>query len=138
MNLPVIQDSGRCTGHCCHRFPLIGIRAFNGSDEDMDYVREHNTDGEFIADMVQPFFGPYLENDFPRFTCRHFDFEAQSCTQYENRPKLCREHGVTSHLCGMKECTLSVKITKPIVIQDLEQFEDCTPKEVADGNEHRA
>ena len=137
-SLPVIQDSGRCTGHCCHRFPLGGGgEFFDGSKESMAELLASGPDGPILVDMLQPFYGPLVEDDIPRFTCRHFDFEAKSCTNYENRPALCRKHGVTDHLCGEEECTLSVKITKQILVGGL-QYEGCDKKEESYGDECRA
>lgn len=41
---------------------------------------------------------PYEDGEeHERFTCNAFDQVTGNCLNYENRPQLCRQHGVTTH-----------------------------------------
>lgn len=102
MHLPIVTD--RCTGHCCARFPLHTTAGGYFTHETFA-ARDPATvvDGEFIADMVIPLFGPNLETEPDQWTCRHFD--GVDCAAYEQRPEMCRNHGVTWQ-CRQPACTL--------------------------------
>ena len=55
--------------------------------------------------MLLPFLGPYAVDDPPRFTCRHL-LPSGDCGAYEDRPALCRNHGVSSD-CTTNDCPLN-------------------------------
>lgn len=102
MHLPIVTE--RCTGHCCSRFPL-----HTDSDGKFTHAtfaaRDPATiiDGEFVADMVIPVLGPQPEGVPDQWTCKHYD--GHDCTAYEQRPEMCRNHGVIWQ-CREPACTL--------------------------------
>lgn len=104
----------RCTGHCCQRFPIMG-KAFprpGGGDayghDELDAIAENAIDGEYLADMLIAVYGPEPEDDQrAKWTCRHFD--GRDCTAYEQRPQVCRDHGVT-YACHTPNCTMDQKL----------------------------
>jgi Fe-S-cluster containining protein len=82
---------------------------------------EHDTDatvdGEYIKDMLIPVsyhdatrlhrlwgFVNWVPDEGEKyFTCKHWDPETRLCTDYENRPGMCRRYGTTKacrHGCG--------------------------------------
>lgn len=97
----------RCTGQCCTIFPL------HLSWAEIQRDRKRILDGDLIADMVIPFFGPLMERNEGHhgwkrsqhtFTCKHFD--GKNCGIYESRPRMCSDYG-TKHRCDWEEeCTL--------------------------------
>ncbi len=103
IDLPIIETS-RCTGHCCEYFtlssPIEHIRSWVDHPDSTPNLRKEYWN---VADMVIQL--PDEDDGTPRFTCRHFDTETRNCTNYENRPKLCREHGVNT-ACAQPSCTL--------------------------------
>lgn len=123
MKLTVLDGQpARCTGGCCRNFLLTTDLDANAVDVlrllrgEVPVVPEYIasdtgkpamrlfTEGEEIAAMVLPLYGPYHKDASAqaRFTCRHFD--GANCTNYENRPELCRDHGLYS-ACGQEGCT---------------------------------
>lgn len=103
------MSDGRCTGHCCRRFPLtatyVEVKAAaevvkaGGSDRYQDTV--------FIADMLIPLEPAADGKEY--FTCRHHDVATGNCGVYESRPRLCREHpfyGRPEGTCSTPDCTL--------------------------------
>lgn len=130
MKLHVLDETaGRCTGACCRSFPLsfdplltgveviAALRGAQQRDEhgepklglDGEPLMWNLTEGAAIADMVLPLYGPYPKDAKAqaRFTCRHFD--GSNCTNYENRPDLCRDHGVISN-CHEPNCTFDILV----------------------------
>lgn len=95
-------EMSRCDGQCCYAFPLWNSsRSFGPGD--LEELAATSIDGAVIAAMLIPLEGPWPEGASPRWTCRHFD--GAGCTDYENRPKLCRDHGAV-HRCDVPGCTL--------------------------------
>lgn len=94
----------RCTGHCCRHFtlssPIEHIRSWVDHPDAAPDMRE---ECRKIADMVVAL--PDEGDDVPRFTCRHYDPETRDCVNYDDRPDLCRNPGVTVN-CDTEGCTL--------------------------------
>lgn len=76
-----------CTGKCCERFPINGIRThqevFRLLDSDPNYP-EYAKIREMLIVIPADEATPY-----DSYTCKHFDPEAKLCTNYENRPRMC-------------------------------------------------
>ena len=111
-----------CDGRCCAAFPLSwevagpdGIASWYDPDGD-PLVERH-----FIADMLVPLnlpeaitrwteleLGPipkWIEHSPQNlYTCRHWDTDTRLCTQYDNRPWLCRAYPYTQD-CQHEGCT---------------------------------
>lgn len=96
----------RCIGHCCDSFwlPLspmeIGYqqkRAFLGKS------RWNQSDMLKIADMVI-FQRPHEVKGF-RYTCKFWDKASGNCTNYENRPTMCKDYPYGT-ACKYKGCTM--------------------------------
>lgn len=109
--LPVVNEEGRCTGQCCRSFPL-NIDFTLQADQVINILRNGKPngvkmqEGEAIADMIIPIYGPWPAADpQARFTCKHFD--GSNCNNYQQRPWLCRDHGVGSKCDHVgKGCTI--------------------------------
>lgn len=114
--------AGRCTGHCCEEFQLPwdpeGIR--NSFDTQIP-----GTDGwmewQQLSDMLI-YLGPVENPPLPKdrggtylwnYTCRHFDTEKRLCTIYENRPLMCRNHGV-EYSCVTQGCSMTNAMRDPL------------------------
>jgi Fe-S-cluster containining protein len=78
----------------------------NTLSEDPETAR----DAAFILDMLLPFYGPIENDPLPDgrdkrtygYTCKHFD--GADCTQYADRPKMCRDYPY-GRSCGKPGCT---------------------------------
>lgn len=102
LELPIAT---RCTGHCCKRFilsaPIEHIRSWADHPDTDPNMRE---ECRKIAEMITPL--PAEEDGVDRFTCRHHDPETEDCKNYDDRPNICRNHGVTTS-CDMPGCTMT-------------------------------
>lgn len=104
----------RCTGECCRSF-MISIDPDKTAVEVMQMLREEVPgkpgrtweQGDIIADMLIPIFGPWpkVPAAQARFTCKNFD--GRNCMIYESRPGLCRRHGETT-ACDYADCELQL------------------------------
>ncbi len=95
--LPVI---GRCTGHCCRRFPLpFSLPEIQANPGNF-------WEGHKLAAMLLPIQGPQrgLVNNL--YTCRHLR-DNGDCGNYHDRPRMCHAHGL-EYKCAEPECTLAV------------------------------
>lgn len=108
------MSDGRCTGHCCRRFPLS--QSYAEVKEAAEKVKagghDRFQDSVFVADMLVPL-GLQVANGSGEmrefFTCRHLDASTGDCGVYEQRPTLCREHpfyGRSEGTCHTPGCTL--------------------------------
>lgn len=103
------MSDGRCSGHCCRRFPLTATYAEIKAAAEKVKAGEPDRyqDSVFIADMLVPL-APNAEGK-EYFTCRHHDAASGNCGVYEQRPRLCREHpfyGRHDEVCNTPGCTL--------------------------------
>lgn len=96
----------RCTGHCCRRFnlpaPLDEIVRRRNPDV-CPPGEKHIEDGDKLAEMLIP-----LDDQGPVnywFTCKHHDPVSGDCTNYENRPRMCREYPYGRD-CEYDDCTM--------------------------------
>jgi hypothetical protein len=99
----------RCTGHCCRRFPLPAslddIRRRRNADvcpPDEKWIQ----DGDKLAEMLIPLDGGTYSNGQPAFyfTCKHHDIASGDCTNYEQRPAMCRDYPY-GRPCEHTDCT---------------------------------
>jgi Fe-S-cluster containining protein len=95
----------RCTGHCCERFYLPNTP---GELENIAKCAEKGdatVAKEFrkVADMVI-----FLRRDDHKgvyhYTCKHFDVATRNCTDYEDRPRMCRSFP-NDRPCPYEGCT---------------------------------
>lgn len=96
--LPIVNE--RCVGACCVSFclPVEGYA---------DLMRQAHSfeDGDKVLAMALPRMPSY---DYPfasRFGCRHHDHVTGDCTNYADRPGVCRRHGV-DYACDQTSCPL--------------------------------
>ena len=99
----------KCPGKCCAVF------YFPYEEEDFKTRALHVKDGAYIVDMLIPLsakesaerlerfgitgnFDP-VKNEGHHFTCRHWDEDTRLCTDYENRPEMCRDYPY-NHECS--------------------------------------
>lgn len=59
----------------------------------------------------------------PIYTCKHFDMTTRNCTNYENRPTMCRDYPY-DRKCDHKGCTYCDE-RKQIIEEGLKQLEEC-------------
>ena len=95
----------KCAGSCCAVFYI------SKTAEEMKADADTIMDGAYIADMLIPLSGEetrdrvrrfgvggsesnLAEDEYEghRFTCRHWDEDTRLCTDYENRPEMCRDY----------------------------------------------
>lgn len=126
-----VEDSSRCTGHCCEAFVLpVGpeelkdlYRAYKSGPRTSftmageEYHQRLINDIDLIAPMVT-YLGlgtiPNASIDPGRvgrimhtYTCKHFDRTTRNCTIYDIRPQMCRDYpsyGVGTR-CNYNACT---------------------------------
>jgi len=100
----------RCTGHCCRRFtvsaPLEEIQRRRNADvcpPGETWIQ----DGDKLAEMLIPLETTTREDGSTAywFTCKHHDATSGDCTDYENRPRMCREYPYGRD-CLYDECTM--------------------------------
>lgn len=53
--------------------------------------------------------GEVVVNEASWFTCKHFDTETRNCTNYENRPNMCKNHPGHEG-CNYKACTYKLEL----------------------------
>ncbi len=120
-------QTARCTGHCCAGF-IIGdspkhkdlMNYLNGTT----FINGRQDEGPKIAEMLillprnkwRPWkTGPKATELRPTYTCKWFD--GTNCTNYENRPNLCRDHPPPNDTaddghCSYEGCTRRIALTK--------------------------
>ena len=128
--LPVIQETARCTGHCCrsfylpfspveikqHYYATLYREAGNSLEPDEG---QYLVDFETIGDMViplgyherNPLFGDEAEVDGPDgaawfYTCRHY--RDGDCSIYDKRPAMCEDYPYELE-CDYRDCTRTVE-----------------------------
>lgn len=100
-----------CTGHCCAKFwlpwsvdrikKLVAKGAvLNGSPDEIKKIEE----------MVIPLEDENQNTLKFAYTCRHWDKTTRLCTNYENRPIVCKEHPL-SMPCNLDQ---TGKCTEPM------------------------
>lgn len=104
----------RCIGRCCRAFVLS---AELGDLETYDFT--NTQDGAFIKDMLIPL-GRVTTNPVTGFVyscekelwaCKHHDTKTGDCTVYDNRPTMCRLHGVAAaYPCEVPDCPLAATV----------------------------
>lgn len=121
----------RCTGHCCEKFslPLSPMELQHAAKKQAKGwpARFSNPDMGKVAEMVIPLGTHYRgtphanvrgrkrEKNAPWdtrakqarewwYTCKYYDPETRNCTNYENRPSICREFP-GSGTCKYRGCT---------------------------------
>jgi Fe-S-cluster containining protein len=118
-----IVETSRCTGQCCASFALlfkpdqlradIDRRKADPAEKpasEAAYIR----DGEYVLDMIVPLpEGSIVDTtDGPeggqRYTCRHWDPVTGNCTQYDQRPAMCRDYPYRGN-CGFMGCTYTCR-----------------------------
>jgi len=74
-----------------------------GPNDTDESVRARTLDALKIRDMLIA--KGKGEDGYERFTCRFFDTDTRLCTNYENRPKMCRNYpdGNPCHWCTIGE-----------------------------------
>lgn len=117
--LPVVGESSECSGDCCNGFVLSTFDAPT-HDGVIAQIRDGNwKDGAYIADMLLPYTGAPPDGarptTYPRFTCKHFI--DRRCSQYEKRPQMCRDFGVT-YYCEFDRCTMQPRYSKAARSED--------------------
>lgn len=83
----------RCSGHCCHSFPL---HSTDGPvyPWELEKTADRSVDEDkLIFEIVIPVYGPLLEGGYPQYTCSKLS-ESGDCTIYETRPGICVRHPV--------------------------------------------
>jgi Fe-S-cluster containining protein len=58
-----------------------------------------------VAEMVI-YQRPHESGEGYMYTCKHFDEETNNCTNYENRPRMCRDYPYGG-VCSYEGCTMS-------------------------------
>lgn len=119
--------SDRCTGHCCEVFHLpkgpAGLAERATYDPDVARVQQivqylgFGYTKEFISSRV-PTIPEHRRLDREKghwYTCTVFDKETRNCTDYENRPHMCRDYpGV--HRCEHLDCTWDEVTQRPCTV----------------------
>lgn len=93
----------RCSGHCCRGFGIGGI-TIQDLEDDLARTDGHRWDPEQSRKLVAMLVPLPSENGQSLFTCRKLHTITGDCTDYENRPKLCRDYPY-DHACTFKGCT---------------------------------
>lgn len=100
------MSEGRCTGHCCRKFPLPYSLEELNEGKSRETGRPLEPDWPFIADMVI-LLGEGKYGDGRKsylYTCRHLDTVTGDCTVYEQRPRMCRDYPYGNE-CPIDGCT---------------------------------
>ena len=88
-------NSYQCSGKCCERITLgkgLTRPEFIGR-----VIRNYAQDGLQILGMLKDTDDPVV------FECKNFDTETRKCTDYENRPRMCREYPY-GNKCNKEGC----------------------------------
>lgn len=101
-----LSRSDSCLGRCCEQFHLSG---YNEEIRQSDLLSEAwGGEKHTVAVMLRPLFEVHYYNKGRAsseqfYTCRHFDKVSRLCTNYENRPDMCRrypDYGKCHHCIG--------------------------------------
>jgi Fe-S-cluster containining protein len=104
MNLPVIktENVGRCTGHCCKKFPLPFPNLKSMFTPEYDSHKYQN--GEQIRNMVI-FLEPHpTKPEYGYYTCKNLTTNGD-CAIYDQRPRMCSEYPYGDK-CVIPGCTM--------------------------------
>lgn len=107
----IMAAENGCNGNCCQDFILSYSPAYmetlkeNGNDDERHtagmviYLGYYDTDPDLFPEDHKRYEG----NDAHHYTCKHFDTKTRLCTDYENRPNMCRSYpnGIA---CTFKGC----------------------------------
>ena len=103
----------RCTGRCCRDFIIRRSPKELRRDAD-EATPRWKAEYTKIADMVVHLRATGRFGDEHHYTCKHFDSETNNCTDYENRPEMCRNYPYGDP-CGFEECEWNPDSPKPDV-----------------------
>lgn len=120
------KEVPRCVGACCHMFPLsVGFDEL-GKLAEQEKAGQPTTFGmgevSNVADMLislgrvrhNPITGNSYEKPTEVYTCRHFDAGSGNCLNYENRPRMCRDHAMSiDRICNVPDCPVY-----PVVVEN--------------------
>ena len=95
----------QCTGVCCSRFPIGGIRTH---EEVFSMLANNGIHGKLPDGEAQKIrsmlivIPPDEIHDYDTYTCKHWNKETMRCIDYENRPLMCVEYpyGRLCEHCG--------------------------------------
>lgn len=105
----------RCTGHCCREFVLhlqdvlLCVLTPERAGDDGPKIGSMITFVRRIKPGEIGLAGHVVSGDDELiWTCKHFDRESGDCTNYENRPNMCRDYPYGRE-CAMPGCTSEVR-----------------------------
>lgn len=101
------MSTSSCNGSCCRHFSIgltpeelrVGMNILDG-----DKLRSMLVHlGHFEVGQVEPS-GKIAEYESDFYTCRHFDAATSLCTDYDDRPAMCRDYPYGG-VCRYEDCT---------------------------------
>src|SRR5690349_7218670 len=87
----------QCTGNCCERFVVGG-----GQSYDKIQLEALNNPFDMNLQRVVEIIVPIgrTEGGSDLFTCTMWDKNTRRCTDYENRPAMCRKYPYAGQICS--------------------------------------
>ena len=98
----------RCEGHCCESFSIDRAMVWKLLTQGYEGHANPEEDSYKVIRMIKttdarPEGQEGEENKSLYFTCKKYDPETKSCTDYENRPNMCRNYP-SGNRCEYKNC----------------------------------
>ncbi len=136
-----VITKGRCTGECCRMIMVnatpeaiaftaawrqLKRRSGNGfwkfaPDDDSEFVAKHFIPVKYSN--IHPEAGVRIAKPNMLYRCPFWDGQTKLCTNYDNRPSLCRRHGVEAE-CSTPGCTLRTAVRLTQSSLDLQRWLD--------------
>lgn len=121
-----MKELSRCTGQCCEAFTIQGKTLQEVKEKYEEALKNNSNDKQYIKDLfriqdmlidlgkhlthpIHPEIKIKTQEPVTFFTCKYFNKETRLCTDYDNRPKMCKDYPFYNNdgKCEYPGCTFT-------------------------------